>query len=111
MRCLQGIEFDEERAALEEQIGAPKGPPGQWSSCVRLIDPKSLQTTRWAVLPPSSLHVCSCGRSMVFTKLCAEDKAGCVGSAYDWKVLGVENRLWCSEKQDWKPQQSCDIPK
>ena len=43
---LQGIEFDEEAAAREEQLGAPKGDAGQWASCIRVVDPASLQTSR-----------------------------------------------------------------
>lgn len=40
-----GPEMDEEAAAREDQWGAPKGEPGQWASCVRIVDPVSLQTT------------------------------------------------------------------
>ena len=43
---MQGIEFDEERAAFEEQQGAPKNAPGRWASCLRIVDPTSLQTSR-----------------------------------------------------------------
>jgi hypothetical protein len=43
---VQGIEFDEERAAFEEQQGAPKNAPGRWASCLRIVDPTSLQTSR-----------------------------------------------------------------
>lgn len=43
---VQGIEFDEERAATEEQHGAPKNTAGRWASCVRVLDPTSLQTSR-----------------------------------------------------------------
>eukprot|EP00884_Botryococcus_braunii_P014213 jgi/Botrbrau1/22793/Bobra.0132s0119.1 len=42
---LKGFEFDEEKAAQEEQFGAPKGPAGQWASCIRLVDPAGLETT------------------------------------------------------------------
>ena len=45
--CMeQGIEFDEDRAAVEEQHGAPKNSAGRWASCVRVLDPTSLQTSR-----------------------------------------------------------------
>ena len=43
----QGIEFDEDRAAVEEQHGAPKNSAGRWASCVRVLDPTSLQTSRY----------------------------------------------------------------
>ena len=43
---MQGIEFDEERAAFEEQQGAPKNAAGRWASCLRIVDPTSLQTSR-----------------------------------------------------------------
>ena len=43
---MQGIEFVEERAAFEEQQGAPKNAPGRWASCLRIVDPTSLQTSR-----------------------------------------------------------------
>ena len=39
----QGPEADEEAAAREEQFGAPKGAPGQWASCLRVVDPATLQ--------------------------------------------------------------------
>jgi len=41
---LQGVEFDEELAALEEQFGTPRGATGQWASCLRIVDPASLST-------------------------------------------------------------------
>jgi len=43
--ALKGVEFDEERAAQEEQFGAPKGGSGQWASCLRIVDPADLSTT------------------------------------------------------------------
>ena len=44
--CWQGTEFDEEKAAEEEQWGAPRNEAGRWASCVRIIDSASLQTAR-----------------------------------------------------------------
>ncbi|GLC59841.1 hypothetical protein PLESTB_001541500 [Pleodorina starrii] len=41
---VQGVEFNDELAALEEQFGAPKGQPGQWAGCLRLVDPATLST-------------------------------------------------------------------
>lgn len=46
--CCQGD--DEARTAEDEQFGAPRGAPGQWASCLRTVDPGSLQTTRRAKL-------------------------------------------------------------
>lgn len=43
-RAVQGVEFSEELAAREEQFGAPKGQPGQWASCVRIVEPQNLTT-------------------------------------------------------------------
>lgn len=40
----QGVEFHDELAALEEQFGAPRGEPGQWASCLRVVDPATLST-------------------------------------------------------------------
>ena len=40
----QGIEFDAEAATLEDQFGAPRGEPGQWAACLRIVDPASLST-------------------------------------------------------------------
>ncbi|GAB4816845.1 hypothetical protein N2152v2_003891 [Parachlorella kessleri] len=40
-----GPEADEESAAREEQYGAPKGEPGTWASCIRVVDPAALRTT------------------------------------------------------------------
>jgi hypothetical protein len=42
--AAQGVEFDEEAAALEEQFGAPCGQPGQWAACIRIVDPATLAT-------------------------------------------------------------------
>lgn len=42
--AVQGVEFSEELAAREEQFGAPKGQPGQWASCVRIVEPQNLTT-------------------------------------------------------------------
>jgi splicing factor 3B subunit 3 len=40
-----GPESDETTAAREEQLGGPIGSPGQWASCLRLVDPATLTTT------------------------------------------------------------------
>ena len=40
-----GPESDETTAAREEQLGGPIGSPGQWASCLRVVDPASLTTT------------------------------------------------------------------
>ncbi|KAF5839279.1 CPSF A subunit region-domain-containing protein [Dunaliella salina] len=42
--AVQGIEFDEDMAALEEQFGTPRGQPGQWAACLRIVDPATLST-------------------------------------------------------------------
>jgi splicing factor 3B subunit 3 len=39
-----GPEFNEEVAAELERFGAPIGQPGQWASCLRIVDPTSLST-------------------------------------------------------------------
>ncbi|PNG99382.1 Splicing factor 3B subunit 3, partial [Tetrabaena socialis] len=41
---VQGVEFNDELAALEEQFGAPKGQSGQWAGCLRIVDPATLST-------------------------------------------------------------------
>eukprot|EP00879_Flechtneria_rotunda_P016767 GHRR01017550.1.p1 GENE.GHRR01017550.1~~GHRR01017550.1.p1 ORF type:complete len:1036 (+),score=359.64 GHRR01017550.1:786-3893(+) len=41
---LAGPEFSAELAAELDQYGAPVGAPGQWASCVRLVDPSELST-------------------------------------------------------------------
>ncbi len=38
------MEFNDELAALEEQFGSPKGQPGQWAGCLRVVDPATLST-------------------------------------------------------------------
>ncbi|PSC75527.1 splicing factor 3B subunit 3-like [Micractinium conductrix] len=43
--AVAGPEADEAAAAREDQWGAPKGEPGQWASCVRVVDPVGLETT------------------------------------------------------------------
>lgn len=40
-----GPEANEETAEKEEQLGSLQGHPGQWGSCVRVIDPSNLKTT------------------------------------------------------------------
>lgn len=42
--AARGPEFDEEVAAQEEQFGPPVGQPGQWASCLRIVEPTSLST-------------------------------------------------------------------
>ena len=56
----QGIELDEEAAAMEDQLGAPKGDSGQWASCLRIVDPASLQTSRCAALTDMISGVLMC---------------------------------------------------
>ncbi|KAG2431599.1 hypothetical protein HYH02_013292 [Chlamydomonas schloesseri] len=41
---VQGVEFNDELAALEEQFGPPKGAAGQWAGCLRIVEPASLST-------------------------------------------------------------------
>eukprot|EP00198_Chlamydomonas_reinhardtii_P011963 XP_001701300.1 nuclear pre-mRNA splicing factor, component of splicing factor 3b [Chlamydomonas reinhardtii] len=41
---VQGVEFNDELAALEEQFGPPKGAAGQWAGCLRIVEPSSLST-------------------------------------------------------------------
>ncbi|KAL4425697.1 hypothetical protein ABPG75_009713 [Micractinium tetrahymenae] len=57
---IAGPEADEEAAAREEQWGTPKGEPGQWASCVRIVDPVALQTTHCIELGENeaALSVC-----------------------------------------------------
>ncbi|KAK9916752.1 hypothetical protein WJX75_006568 [Coccomyxa subellipsoidea] len=55
-----GIEFDEERAAEEEQHGAPKNSAGRWASCVRVLDPTSLQTSSVLELDGNEAAVSLC---------------------------------------------------
>ena len=50
----QGVEFDEEAAALEEQFGPPRGEAGQWACCLRIIDPSASLATVFVQ------EVCSC---------------------------------------------------
>lgn len=40
----QGPELDEQLGALEQQFGGMRGGQAQWASCVRILDPTSLQT-------------------------------------------------------------------
>ncbi|KAK9851365.1 hypothetical protein WJX84_007420, partial [Apatococcus fuscideae] len=41
---FRGPELDEQLGALEQQFGGMRGGQAQWASCVRIIDPTSLQT-------------------------------------------------------------------
>ena len=41
---LQGPELDEQLGALEQQFGGMRGGQAQWASCVRILDPTTLQT-------------------------------------------------------------------
>ncbi|CAL5225226.1 g8014 [Coccomyxa viridis] len=56
----EGIEFDEERAAFEEQQGAPKNAPGRWASCLRIVDPTSLQTSSVLELDDNEAAISLC---------------------------------------------------
>ena len=36
------MEVEEERMTPEELFGAPKGAPGQWASCLQIVDPSQM---------------------------------------------------------------------
>ena len=45
MRLLsQGPELNEEQREQEAQWGPPRGDPTQWASCLRVVDPSTLET-------------------------------------------------------------------
>lgn len=41
---IQGPEMEESTALRAELLGLARGHPGQWASCIRLVDPSSLST-------------------------------------------------------------------
>ena len=49
----------EHRGAVEEQVGAPRGAQGQWASCIRIVDPATLQVPATAVVACPLLLMCS----------------------------------------------------
>lgn len=55
-----GPEFDPEQAALEEQWGAPRGAPGQWAACLRVLDPLTLATQYVAELEGNEAITSAC---------------------------------------------------
>lgn len=74
-----GPEADEESAAREEALGAPRGEPGQWASCIRVVDPASLQTTHCLEMDNNEAAL-----SLALCAFDADPAAGallCVGTA------------------------------
>jgi splicing factor 3B subunit 3 len=53
---VAGPEFSAEVAAELDQFGALVGAPGQWASCIRLVDPAGVQ----CVVQHRSSNTCDC---------------------------------------------------
>ena len=56
----RGPELDAEAGAAEEQFGGPKGSPGQWASCVRVINPRTMETNCVIELEDNEAAVSMC---------------------------------------------------
>lgn len=76
---IAGPEANEESAAREEQVGAPRGAVGQWASCLRVVDPATLDSTQCIELEDGEAAV-----SLEVASFEAAPEAGalvCVGTA------------------------------
>lgn len=76
---VAGPEGDEALAAREEALGPPRGAPGQWASCIRVVDPSSLESTHCVELDNNEAALCLC-----LAPFEADPTAGsllCVGTA------------------------------
>ena len=72
-------ELDDDAAAAAEQFGAPRGAVGQWASCVRIVDPRTLETT--SVLELDDNEAALCMALVSFTSATEEGTLLAVGTA------------------------------
>ena len=57
---MQGPELNEEQREQEAQWGPPRGDPTQWSSCLRVVDPSTLETASVIELDNNEAAISMC---------------------------------------------------
>ena len=60
MACVQGPELNEEQREQETQWGPPRGDPTKWASCLRIIDPSTLDTATVLELDNNEAAISMC---------------------------------------------------
>lgn len=58
--CLQGPELNDEQREQEVQWGPPRGDPSTWASCLRVVDPTTLETASVVELDNNEAAICMC---------------------------------------------------
>ena len=86
------MEFDEERAALEEQFGPPRGMAGQWAACLRIVDPASLSTVHVVELDENETVTSMCLAPLQMTSSSASSSSSGAG-ADTYLVVGTAQAL------------------
>lgn len=89
----QGIEFDEDLAALEEQFGTPRGQPGQWAACLRIVDPATLSTGKHSHIHLSTNSLSVCLSCISEHKQCLCNVLVCAGSLQSHGLLLFDVQL------------------
>ena len=57
---MQGPELNEEQREQEAQWGPPRGDPTQWASCLRVVDPSTLETASVIELDNNEAAISMC---------------------------------------------------
>ena len=57
---FQGPELNEEQREQESQWGPPRGDPTQWASCLRVVDPSTLETASVIELDNNEAAITMC---------------------------------------------------
>ena len=60
MLCVQGPELSEEQREQEAQWGPPRGDPTNWASCLRVVDPSTLETASVIELDNNEAAISMC---------------------------------------------------
>ena len=57
---MQGPELSDEQREQEAQWGPPRGDPTSWASCLRVVDPTTLETARVIELDNNEAAISMC---------------------------------------------------
>ncbi len=57
---MQGPELSEEQREQEAQWGPPRGDPTNWASCLRVVDPSTLETASVIELDNNEAAISMC---------------------------------------------------
>ena len=60
MLCMQGPELSEEQREQEARWGPPRGDPTNWASCLRIVDPSTLETASVIELDNNEAAISMC---------------------------------------------------